>query len=417
MLFLYNLVLIFLVIISSPIFIYKMIVDKRYRIGLSERLGFLPNSVLAAFDGNQPIWFHAASVGEVNASVRLLEKVRERWPDRKLLVSTFTPTGNIAAREKLKADGVIFLPMDLPFVVGRVLKKVNPSTLILMETELWPNLITKAGRMGIPVVMVNGRISDRSYGKYWLISPLLRKVFDYVRLFLMQSDGDAQRIVMLGAEPSKVSVTGNIKFDVRVPVNEIPFMNDWNGPVFVAGSTHRGEEAQILDIYKDLQGRYGSMKLILAPRHLERIMEVQEILAEKGLQYVRRSEVSGKLASSILLLDTLGELASFYKYGTIVFIGGSLVPVGGHNPLEPAILGRPVLFGPYMENFRDIAQILVDSGGGDRANNAEELRGWIDRLLADENLCSSMGNRARQAVLQNRGAVERTVVAIAEDIL
>lgn len=424
MLFLYNLVLIFLIIISSPIFIYKMIVDKRYRTGLSERFGFLSNTLKATLDGNRPIWFHAASVGEVNASVMLLEKIRERWPDKKLLVSTFTPSGNRAAREKLLevisqesgvrriADEVIFLPLDLPFVVGRVLKMVNPSMLILMETELWPNLITKAGRMGIPVIMVNGRISDMSYGKYWFISPLLKKVFKSVTLFFMQSEGDAQRIITLGAEPSKVSVTGNIKFDIRLPINEIPFMNDWNGPVFVAGSTHRGEEAQILDIYKDLQGRYGSMKLILAPRHLERIREVREILAEEGLQYVRRSEVSDIIGSSILLLDTLGELASFYKYGNIVFIGGSLVPVGGHNLLEPAILGKPVLFGPYMENFRDIAQILVDSGGGVRVNNLAELKDRVNTLLSDESSCTSMGEKARQAVLQNRGAVERTLDGI-----
>lgn len=414
MLFLYNLFLIFLLILSSPVLVYKLVTDRRYRIGLSERSGFVPDAVLDSLTGKRPIWFHAASVGEVNASVRFLEKIRERWPDRKLLVSTFTATGYQAAGEKLKADGVIFLPLDLPFIAGKVLKRVNPSILILMETELWPNLITKAGEMGVPVVLVNGRISDGSYGKYWFLSPLLRKVFKDVDLFLMQSEGDADRIVMLGAESSKVHVTGNIKFDVRIPVNEIPFMVDWKGPVLIAGSTHRGEDALILDIFMELMKKHSDLLLVLAPRHLERIREVEGILKEKGLQYLKRSEVSDKIVHRVILVDTLGELASFCRYGTIVFIGGSLVPVGGHNLLEPAILGKPVLFGPYTHNFRDISHILIDSGGGVRVSSAEELRGWVDRLLSDGQLCNSMGNRARQAVLKNRGATERTLARMME---
>ena len=412
MLFLYNTLIILSILLFSPVILYKLLTDKRYRTGLSERLGNIPDAVIGAMSGQRPIWFHAASVGEVIASQKLLEGIRERFPDRKLLVSTFTPTGNKAAKEKLKADGVIFLPLDFPWAVNRAVNKVNPSALILMETELWPNLIRKAGSLQIPVVVVNGRISDRSYGKYWFISPLLQKVFESITLFLMQSEGDAQRIITLGAEPSRVTVTGNIKFDLKPADKAIGFMESWGGPVLLAGSTRTGEESPVLDVYKGLRDRYPALKLVLAPRHLDRVREVEGILKEKGLQFVRRSEVSEKIESPILLLDTLGELASFYKYGTIVFIGGTLIPVGGHNPLEPALYGKPVLFGPHMENFRDIAQILIDSGGGVRVNDAEELMSWIERLLADDNLCSMIGNRAEQAVMQNRGATERTIGGI-----
>jgi len=410
--FLYNLILLLFLFLLSPIILFKLIFDKRYIIGLSERLGNIPDAVIDAMAGQRPIWFHAASVGEVIASQKLLEGIRERFPGRRLLVSTFTPTGNEAAKEKLKADGVIFLPLDFPWAVNRAVKKVNPSTLILMETELWPNLIRKAGSMGIPVVLVNGRISDTSYGKYWFISPLLKKVFESITLFLMQSEGDAGRVITLGAEQSKVTVTGNIKFDLKPADKDIGFMDNWGGPVLLAGSTHKGEDAPILDIYKGLRERYPALKLVLAPRHLDRVREVEGILKEKGLQFVRRSEVSEKIELPILLLDTLGELATFYKYGTIVFIGGSLIPVGGHNPLEPALYGKPVLFGPHMENFRDSARILEESGGGARVDNPEGLNNRIDRLLSDIDLRQTMGNNARQAVLKNQGATERTMGGI-----
>jgi len=411
-LFLYNTLIILSILLFSPVILYKLLTDKRYRTGLSERLGNIPDAVIDAMAGQRPIWFHAASVGEVIASQKLLEGIRERFPGRRLLVSTFTPTGNEAAKEKLKADGVIFLPLDFPWAVNRAVKKVNPSTLILMETELWPNLIRKAGSMGIPVVLVNGRISDTSYGKYWFISPLLKKVFESITLFLMQSEGDAGRVITLGAEQSKVTVTGNIKFDLKPADKDIGFMDNWGGPVLLAGSTHKGEDAPILDIYKGLRERYPALKLVLAPRHLDRVREVEVILKEKGLQFVRRSEVSEKIELPILLLDTLGELATFYKYGTIVFIGGSLIPVGGHNPLEPALYGKPVLFGPHMENFRDSARILEESGGGARVDNPEGLNNRIDRLLSDIDLRQTMGNNARQAVLKNQGATERTMGGI-----
>ncbi len=415
-LFLYNTLIILSILLFSPVILYKLLTDKRNRTGLSERLGFIPDSISHPFKGQRPIWFHASSVGEVIASQKLLEGIRERFPDRRLLVSTFTPTGNKAAKEKLKADGVIFLPLDFPWAVNRAVKKVNPSVLILMETELWPNLIRKAGSMGIPVVVVNGRISDSSYGKYWFISPLLKKVFEGITLFLMQSEGDAQRVVALGAEQSRVTVTGNIKFDLKPADKAIGIMENWGGPVLLAGSTHKGEDSPVLDIYKGLRERYPVLKLVLAPRHLDRVIEVEGMLRERGLQYSKRSGTSDRLDLPVLLLDTLGELMSFYKYADVVFIGGSLVPVGGHNILEPALYGKPVLFGPHMENFRDSARILEESGGVAMVDNPEGLKTWVDRLLSDSGLRKTMGNNARQAVLKNQGATERTLGLLLEYI-
>ena len=363
-LFLYNTLIILSILLFSPVILYKLLTDKRYRTGLSERLGNIPDAVIDAMAGQRPIWFHAASVGEVIASQKLLEGIRERFPGRRLLVSTFTPTGNEAAKEKLKADGVIFLPLDFPWAVNRAVKKVNPSTLILMETELWPNLIRKAGSMGIPVVLVNGRISDTSYGKYWFISPLLKKVFESITLFLMQSEGDAQRIIILGAERSRVTVTGNIKFDINSVDKAIGFMESWGGPVLLAGSTRTGEESPVLDVYKGLRERYPALKLVLAPRHLDRIIEVEGILKETGLQYSKRSEISDRLDLPVLLLDTLGELVSFYKYADVVFIGGSLIPHGGQNPLEAAYFSKPIIFGPHMFNFQSVAAEFLRNGKG-----------------------------------------------------
>ena len=232
----------------------------------------------------------------------------------------------------------------------------------------------------------------------------------------MQSDGDALRIVTLGADQSKVSVTGNIKFDLKAVYRDIPFMDEWEGPLLIAGSTHKGEDAPILDIYKELKGNCPDLKLLLAPRHLERVTEVEGVLKGKGLRYVRRSEVKDRIYEPILLLDTLGELAYFYRYGNIVFIGGSLVPIGGHNLLEPALYGKPVLFGPHVENFRDAARIITDSGGGIKVKDSDDLKDQLIRLLSDNDLCNSLGEKGREAVLNNQGATERTLESLFEYI-
>lgn len=409
MLALYNLLLLLLL----PLLLLKSLTNRKYRTGLKERFGFLPRTILKAACDDRPIWFHAASVGEVLASVRLIESIKKKWPEKKLLVSTFTPTGNETAREKLSVDGVIYFPIDIPFIVRSILKKIRPEIIILMETELWPNFINHSGFMGIPVIVVNGRISERSYRRYQHLRPLLKRMFPRITLLIMQSEEDAARITSLGAAPEKVEIAGNIKYDFPAEERKLSFLEKWDGKVLAAGSTHQGEDAIILDIFIGLKSKYPDLKLVLAPRHPERTHEIEKLLKERDLTYDKRSEITDHIKSSLLLVDTLGELSSLYRYSDAVFVGGSLVPVGGHNVFEPALYGKPIIFGPHMENFLEISHILVECGGGLQVKNAEELKNNIDRLLSDSGLGYDMGKKAKAAVLKNQGATEKTVEAIA----
>ena len=409
MLHLYNAVVILFLLLLSPLWLVKVLFDSRFRKGLSERLGLFSNKIIEPVSDERPLWFHAASVGEVMASAKLIEGIKKKWPHRKILVSTFTSTGKETARKILNADSVILLPLDLPFITGKTLKRFNPSILIIMETELWPNLIIKAGSLGIPVALINGRISDKTLGRYKIMRPVLEKAFNSMSILLTQSETNSERFITLGAEPSKVKVTGNIKLDIESREARFDFLERWEGPVFIAGSTHRGEDAAILDTFSTLKDKHKDLKLILAPRHLERIKEVEGLLAKKGLDYDRRSEVKNDVKSDVLLIDTHGELSALYRYGKIVFVGGSLVPVGGHNLAEPAISGKPVIFGPYMANFREMAKILEEEGGAISVNDRDDLIIWADKLLSDSKLCESTGEKARETVLKSKGALKKTV--------
>ena len=409
---LYNCLLPLAVVILTPYLAFKFAVDSRFRTGLAERFGFLSRDLETAVEGKGPVWFHAASVGEVAGSAKLLGEIRRRWPEKRIIVSTFTSTGRETAKKVFDADGVFILPFDLPFLIGRVLKRIRPQLLIVMETELWPNLIIGANNRGTPVVLVNGRISARSFGGYRFFRPLLKRLFGAMSLLLARSEEDRGRMVSLGADPAMVRVTGNLKFDIDTGCNPLEFMEGVEGPLVIAGSTHKGEDAPLLDTYIELRKRHMSLKLVLAPRHPDRTGELERLLSERGIGYVKRSALSGRFSSDVLLLDTLGELPSLYRYGDAVFVGGSLVPVGGHNVLEPALSGKPVIFGPYMDNFREEAEILTSCGGSGSVKNPEELGRWIDRLLSDGKLRAEMGKRAKETVLKNQGATERTLQEI-----
>jgi len=408
--FLYNLLL----FAAFPVLLIKALIDSRYREGLAERLGIIPDGLIRSLEGKRPIWYHAASVGEVIASKKLIDEIKKRWPEKKILVSTFTATGNQTARKKLLADGVIFLPVDLPFIISRAMRRIDPSILIIMETELWPNLIGIAGRKNIPVVIVNGRISDRSIKGYRRIRALLRKIFENCSLILTQSEANSGRFIELGAAPGRVKSTGNLKFDFTARTEGLPFMKKWGGRVFIAGSTHSGEDGPILDCFIALKKKHPDLKLLLAPRHPNRSEEIEGLLAKRDLGYDKRSVAGNAVTKDILLLDTLGELAISYREAEVVFIGGSLVPVGGQNVLEPALYGKPVLFGPYMQNFREADEILIEAKGGIKVSNKDELEGVLDRLLSDPSLCEETGRRAREAVAKNQGATKRTLEVLAD---
>lgn len=413
MYFLYNFILFLLLLILSPLILFKVLKGGGGVKELSQRLGICSADLPESIKAGGAIWFHAASVGEVLASAALIDKIRLRWPDKRLIVSTFTSTGNKAATQKLNADAVIFLPFDLAPIVKGLLLKIKPSALILMETELWPSLITEVTSIGTPVIVVNGRISDKSFGTYKILRPLIKGALTKLSLVLTQSSIDSERLGLLGVDSARLQETGNIKFDMSIDNSEISFLKEWGHPLFIAGSTRDGEEPYILDAYLKLKTNHPALKLLLAPRHIERAGEIASMMDERGIDYARRSREKGRAKSQVVMLDTLGELSSCYKYADIVFIGGSLVPMGGQNMLEPALYGKPVLFGPYIENFREAAAALIKGGGAVMVKDCEDLLKWGDRLLTDDKLRQQMGEKGRETVLLNRGATAKTVDMLA----
>lgn len=412
MYFLYNFILPATLALLSPLIFIKLLGDKDWREAFWQRFSIkkiIPHDLA----DDSPVWFHAASVGEVNASIRLLSEMRKKWPQRKLVVSTFTPTGRKAALEKLDAHAVFFLPIDLSFTIKRAVKEIMPQMLILMETEIWPNLIRECGRNNIPVVIVNGRISDKSLGKYKRLRPLLKEVFCYVSLVLTESEESRKRYISLGANADKVMTTGNLKFDIPIDKKPVVAIEKWDGPIFIAGSTRDEEEDKVLSAYLDARQKCPHLKLILAPRHLHRMEEVEKVLMDKGLDYEKFSGLKDSISAQVLLVDTLGELSFLYPYGDVVFVGGSLVPLGGQNMLEPALCGKPVLFGPHVENFREAARILTEGGGALTVEDSADLGKTLSKLLGNPQERSTMGERAKVSAMEHQGATEKTISELA----
>jgi 3-deoxy-D-manno-octulosonic-acid transferase len=389
-----------------------------YRRDLAQRLGRLG-------DGLPPeprCWIHAVSVGESAAAVPLVEGIRRRWPELGIVVSTITPTGARIVAERLAGTAVHrYFPIDLPGPVRRALEAARPRFFIAIETELWPNFLRALARRGIPAMIANGRISDRSFRRYRWVRGLMRRVLTDVSVFAMQTEEDARRIIALGAPPSRVVVTGNLKSDL-VPEATGDDASAWRerlrlgagARLWIAGSTHRGEEAVVLDAF--LRARTGcpDLALLLAPRHPERAGEVEELIRGRGLAAARRSRLPADGApGAVVILDTVGELAALYALAEVVFVGGSLVPVGGHNVLEPAMRGKPVLVGPHMSNFREGAELLQRSGGGLVVKDGPELLRELTRLLEDRDLARRMGEAARHAFAGRQGAVSATLDLVA----
>jgi 3-deoxy-D-manno-octulosonic-acid transferase/tetraacyldisaccharide-1-P 4'-kinase len=399
--------------------------------GLGERLGFLPASLRAAATGGEAaIWIHAVSVGEVLAAIPLARRLREQFPGRRLVVSTTTPAGQSLARERLAlpslADAVFYFPLDWPFPVRRAFQAVQPALVVVVETEIWPNFLRRARRRGVPVVFVNGRISVRSFARsrrwLWLARGFFRSVLADARLFLMQSEADAERLRTLGASSARIEITGNLKYDIAPPapgplVDWLKRAAERRGPLLVAGSVHAGEEDAVLEAFAAVRGRFPGALLVFAPRKPDRFDAAAEVVSRRGLCCVRRSaaDLSAEFpaATDVLLLDTVGELATVYQLAAAVFVGGSLVPAGGHNILEPAAFGKVPIFGPHMENFRDMAEEFRAERAALVVSGAEELgRVWIE-LLEDEPRRTALGRSARLLVERNQGATERTLERLA----
>ena len=418
--FLYNVLL----IVVSPVIFLILLAKKRCRHGIPQRLGWY-RSESANPESTQPvIWVHAVSLGEVVAAVPLIRMLHARHADYQLIVTTVTETGREAVEQRLaRVAEHRYVPLDFPWVVSSVVKKLRPTLFICVETELWPNLLRILSCRGVPVVLVNGRLSSQSYRGYRLIRPLMKQMLACVTSCLMQSRRDAERITNLGAPADRVVCTGNIKFDQPVPDME---KTDADGlrnllltgdeELFVAGSTHPGEEEQLMACYRMLLQQYPGLVLLLAPRHIERAAQVEAVAIAQGFAFVRRSLLpSGCVPPKgprVIILDTRGELATVYRYAVATFVGGTFVPIGGHNLLEPAISCKPVFFGPYTDHCAEIADLLLRAEGGRQVAGGAELAMHVAAVLNDRSALERMGRAAQQVVLENRGALEQTVEVV-----
>jgi 3-deoxy-D-manno-octulosonic-acid transferase len=417
----YNAVLALGFILALPWFLWKGRATGKYFRTFRERMGRLP--VYLNLDGDRSIWIHAVSVGEVLATRPLIPALKQRYPNHKVYLSTTTMTGHEVAQKSTRGvEGFFYTPFDFPGPVKKVLATLNPSLLVIMETEIWPNLIHQAHRRGTRIAIVNGRISPKSFAGYRRIRGFLRGVLAEVDVFLMQGEAHAERIRELGAPPERVRVTGNLKFDAveaeRTPERLARIIAGEFGrhrPLWVAGSTVAGEEELVLRAYRYVCERVPHAGLVLAPRHPERFAEVAALVESSGFRCVRRTTLDPGAwrDEDVVLLDTLGELAQVYSLATVVFVGGSLVPSGGHNILEPAVAGKPVIVGPYMQNFQEIAEKFRAEGAMVQVASADELAREVTSLLTDEVRRRTLGERAKSLVDRNRGALRNTIDGLA----
>jgi 3-deoxy-D-manno-octulosonic-acid transferase len=422
----YSLLTLAVFVVVSPYFLYQAIRHGKYIGSLQQRLGYLPISFNV--DGEESIWIHAVSVGEALTARALAADLKLRYPRLRLFLSTTTIPGQQVARRSLQhVDAVFYFPFDWAFIVRRTLNVVKPRVFIMMETEIWPNLLHECRRKGVRTVMINGRISSRSYPRYRLVRPFFRRVLAEVDRFCMQSEESARRIVDLGADPSRVTVTGSLKFDSL----ELPAPPSLGKPrervlrffrlpshrtVLVAGSTMRGEEDAVLRAFSRIKAMSPGALAILAPRQPERFAEVERIARAAAFHTLRRSElpIDAEPRAEVVVLDSIGELAQVYQLATVVFVGGSLVDHGGHNILEPAIYGKPIVFGPHMQNFKEIADTFIASGAAVQVHSDRELEEALPALASDPARRAGLGAAARALVEANRGAKEKTLAAIAE---
>ncbi|MGE5306212.1 MAG: 3-deoxy-D-manno-octulosonic acid transferase [Alphaproteobacteria bacterium] len=418
--FIYNLVLMVALILGLPLIPFVFLLGDRFSRGLGQRLGFYPGAVTAALSHSRAIWIHAASVGEVEAASRLSDELRRRWPGCKVLLSTFTATGNHRARQIGAADAVVFLPLDQQWIVRWTLSRLQPALLIFLETEIWPNLVREAYRKGIPTLLLSGRLSAKAFKRYARFRFFFRRVLQYYSVLGMQSQDDAERILKLGAERGRVIISGNLK---RAPAirSETAKRNEHldagngapskDGHLIVAGSSHRGEEEILVKVFIALKAVFPKLQLVLAPRHPQRFSEVEKLLRAHGLRFERQSQREGRrgFERDVVLLDTVGDLQDFYALGDVAFVGGSLVDAGGHNLLEPARLRKPLLFGPFMGNFKGLAEEMKRSGGGIEVQSSDDLIRELTTLLEDPQKRRVVGEKAYQVAAGDPAVLSRTI--------
>jgi 3-deoxy-D-manno-octulosonic-acid transferase len=408
-------------LVASPWLLYKAATDGRYRHRLGERFGGLPVS-----DGGRVLWFHCASVGEVNLIRPLVGRLRSSHPDLAITVTTLTRAGRENAERSLPGARVAYFPLDFTGAVRRGLRRVNPAGVVLVELEVWPNFVAACARRGVPVALVNGRVTERSFARYRRLRWLFGSSFRALAAAGAQSEAHAERLRELGASPV---VTGNLKFDAAIAFDAREAQREWRrilglgeAPVLVAGSTHDPEERILVETYRRLRQAHPALRLVLAPRHLERLAEVEKVVEASGLRCYKRSRFgppgpSGEGGDGVILLDTVGELARLYAAATAVFIGGTFCARGGQNMLEPAALGKPIVSGPSLSNFEDVARALVEAGGMRVFDNPVHMGQALDELLRNPEGARAAGRRAAEAVRAGRGAIDRTLRLIEGSLL
>jgi len=422
----YSILSLLLFVLISPYFVYQALRYGKYVGSLGQRFGYLP--IALNVDGEPSIWIHAVSVGETLTVKALIADLRAQYPRLRLFLSTTTIAGQQVARKNLQqVDAVFYFPFDWGFTVRRTLDIVKPRMFVMMETEIWPNLLRECRAREIKTVVINGRISARSYPRYRLVRPLFRRVLADIDRFCMQGEESARRIIDLGADPKRVTVTGSLKFDslqAPVPVSHgrprEPVLRYFRvAPsriVLVAGSTMKPEDAAVLRAFARIRSISPGALLVIAPRQRERFAEVERQALEDGFSVSRRSDlpIDGEPRTDVVVLDTFGELAQVYQIATVVFVGGSLADHGGHNILEPAVFGKPIVFGPHMHNFREIAEAFLANHAGVQVQTERELEEVLRNLVTDPVRRAGLGAAARALVDANRGAKDKTMAVIAD---
>ena len=407
-----------------PHVLWRCLRGATYHQDLAERCGYgiVPPTALQA--GSGCLWFHAASVGEVQGVRPIIASLHQCLPELPIVLSAFTPAGKQMAQRLVPEAALVFvLPLDLPWLMRRLIRRLRPRALLVQETELWPNLFRAAARQRVQVVLVNGRLSARAFRHYQWGRPLIRRVLADVTLLLVQSTEGAQRFQRLGADPRRMYVAGNTNIDRALLAAAQPRAPHalaalvMGRRLLVAGSTHAGEETVLLSVYRRLQAQYPDLLLVLAPRHLERVETVLRQVQTYHCRAIRRSQCAplrteDLAGATVIVLDTMGELATLYSLCTVAFIGGSLVPIGGHNALEPAVFAKPLFFGPYMDHFPELAALLQQAGGAIQVHDEAELYERLADCLTHPEAGSAMGRRALEALAANRGALERTTQAV-----
>jgi len=425
---LYNLLSLLLLIPVLFFTIYRAM-KLAWPLSLAARFGFIPASDLLKLQGRPVLLLHAVSVGEISAARPLLKALRDRYPEHAIVVSNSTETGRQTASAFKEIDLCVYYPFDFLPSVRSMLRLLNPCIVIIMETEIWPNFTREIARRGIPLVMANGRISDRSFPRYLKLSWFFRHALQNFTLFCMQSETARERIIAIGAPAERVVVAGNLKFDIPCcPVDEgekralrRQYAIPEESLVIVAGSTHAGEDEMLVDAYRELMTDFTELFLVVAPRHPQRCAEVADLFAKGGTRFRRFTELKPsneeKLCKGeLLLVDTIGELMKLYALADIVFVGGSLVPVGGHNLLEPASRGIPVLFGPYMANFREITALVLASRAGIQVATEEDLVATLRRLFTNPAERKSLGDSSLAMMRESGGSALKHLEKIAAQL-